>query len=130
MSGCWPLFSADRADAGGPGRLFSAEWLTAHCKLSHHLQAARQPQVPYFLDASKSGTGVEAKAGRFRETKYCAIRYAGGVEIGDNNLISQPQSYRVLDKIEHQGALKEDEDHSRAVFSLWSEVQVSSCSTS
>lgn len=47
--------------------VFSEERLTARRTLS------QQPSVQYFLGASKSGTGLEARAGRFSESKYCIV---------------------------------------------------------
>lgn len=61
---------ADRADAGGLFRLCSMRngLLTARC-------TTQKPLVQHFLDASKPGTGMEAKVGTLREIKCCALGY-------------------------------------------------------
>lgn len=66
---------ADRADAGGLFRLCSVRngLLTAH-------YPTQKPLVQHFLDASKPGTGMEAKAGTLREIKCCALGYTHRAE--------------------------------------------------
>lgn len=69
---------------------------------------------------------MEAKAGRFGEVKFCAMGYTDRAEKGDMNLVSEPPNYIEYSiEMNIRNSLKEDGDHSRSVFSLWSEGQFS-----
>lgn len=71
---------ADRADAEGLFRLCSVRngLLTAH-------YPTQKPLVQHFLDASKPGTGMEAKAGALREMKCCVLGYTRRAEREDTH---------------------------------------------